>query len=116
MCNPTHSLTSVYNANTTFYFKCHLQSHLKFIKNVIKITFYVYLLQHTSASRGYHQVTVNRLKSLQCMDSHVNIFTCYYCLSSYLRMYTHTFLMLHVEAFTLRFFVCSFPRTSMCPL
>jgi hypothetical protein len=45
----THSLTSVYNANT-FHFKCHLQSHLKFIKSIIKIIFSAYLLQRISAS------------------------------------------------------------------
>jgi hypothetical protein len=41
-----HSLASVCNANTTFYLSCHLQSHLKFVKNVIKVRFSVYLLQH----------------------------------------------------------------------
>jgi hypothetical protein len=35
-----------------------LQSHLIFIKNVIKITFAVYLL-HVLASQGHHQATVN---------------------------------------------------------
>jgi hypothetical protein len=32
--------------------------HLKFVKNVIKITFSVYLLQHVLASQGRRQATV----------------------------------------------------------
>jgi hypothetical protein len=66
----------------------------KIRKNVIKITFSVYLLQHVSASQGHHQATVNLSKSLHCMGLHVNIFTFYYCMSSYSRMYTRTALML----------------------
>lgn len=48
---PTHPLTPVYNVNTTFYFKRHLQLHLKFIK--------CYSLLHVSALRGHRQATVN---------------------------------------------------------
>jgi hypothetical protein len=112
----SHSLTSAYNANIGLYFKCHLQSHLKFVKKVIKITFSVYLSQHVSASQDHHHATVNRSESLHCMGSHVNIFTCYYCMSSYSRMYARTFLMLFpccgVHAV---FFVRSFPRSGVYP-
>jgi hypothetical protein len=52
------------------------------------------LLQHVSASQGHHEKTFKWSKSLHCMGSHVNIFTCYYCMSSYSRMCTRTFLML----------------------
>jgi hypothetical protein len=107
----THSLTSVYNANTAFSFKCHLQYHLKFVKKVIKITFSVYLLQNVSVSQGHRQATVN------CMGSHVSVFTSYYCMSSYSRMYTRTFLMLFPccgvhFAFTYAYF----SRSDLCPL
>jgi hypothetical protein len=35
----SNSFTSVYNANTMFYFKCHLQSHLNFVNKSLKSHF-----------------------------------------------------------------------------
>jgi hypothetical protein len=64
-----HSLTSVYKVNTMFCFKCHLQSHFKFVEDVIKITFSVYLLQHVSASQGHHQATLSRSNTTTCNNS-----------------------------------------------
>jgi hypothetical protein len=55
----THSLTSIYIANTTFYFKMLFTIILQVHKDVIKITFSIYLLQHVLASQGHHQATIN---------------------------------------------------------
>jgi hypothetical protein len=39
--NVPHSPASVCNANTVCYFKCHLQSHLEFVKRSLKSDLFV---------------------------------------------------------------------------
>jgi hypothetical protein len=89
----THTFISVCSANTKFYFKISFIITYKIHKISFSVTFCVYLLQHVSASQGHHQATVNWSRLPRCMGSHVNIFTCYYYMSSYLRRYARTFLI-----------------------
>jgi hypothetical protein len=97
-----HSLTSLYNPNTTFYFKCHSQSNLKFVKIVIKITFSAYLLQRVSVLQGHQQATVNWSKWVHTITYLHAIIACRRireCAPALSSCY------FHVAAFTLCFFV-----------
>jgi hypothetical protein len=90
----THSITPVYNANTAFYFKCHLQSRLKFVKKSLKSHFLFISCNMFRPHRAIiRQPLIDRNHCTAWVHSSIYLHSII-VKSSYSRMCTRTFLVL----------------------